>query len=69
MASKVQRLGRSDPPFPGTGDLLFFDGIGHVSMYVGGGYMIDAPRTGLTAGKIPVNSPWYAQTFVGVARP
>lgn len=38
-------------------------------MYVGGGYMIDAPRTGLTVEKIPVNGPWYAQTFVGVARP
>jgi cell wall-associated NlpC family hydrolase len=28
------------------GDLLFFDGLGHVGMYVGGGRMIHAPQTG-----------------------
>ncbi len=27
------------------GDLLYMDGIGHVVMYVGGGYIIDAPQT------------------------
>lgn len=47
------------------GDLLFFDGIGQVSMYVGSGCMIDAARRP----DGPVNSPWYAQAFVGVARP
>jgi cell wall-associated NlpC family hydrolase len=51
------------------GDLLFFDGIGHVSMYVGGGYMIDAPRTGLTVEKVSINTDWYRASFVGAARP
>ncbi len=51
------------------GDLLFYDGIGHVSMYVGGGYIIDAPRTGLNVQKLPKNTDWYASTFVGAARP
>lgn len=51
------------------GDLLYYDGIGHVSMYVGGGYIIDAPQTGLNVERIPMNTAWYAQTFVGAARP
>jgi cell wall-associated NlpC family hydrolase len=51
------------------GDLLFYDGEGHVSMYVGDGYIIDAPRTGLTVQKIPMNTDWYAQTFIGAVRP
>jgi cell wall-associated NlpC family hydrolase len=51
------------------GDLVFFDGVGHVSMYVGGGYMIDAPRTGLNVQKLPINTDWYTSTFVGAARP
>jgi cell wall-associated NlpC family hydrolase len=51
------------------GDLLFFDGEGHVSMYVGGGYMIDAPRTGLTVEKVPTGTAWYAANFDGAVRP
>jgi cell wall-associated NlpC family hydrolase len=51
------------------GDLLYYDGEGHVSMYVGDGYIIDAPRTGLTVQKIPMNTDWYAQTFEGAVRP
>jgi cell wall-associated NlpC family hydrolase len=50
------------------GDLLFYDGVGHVAMYVGNGYMIDAPQTGMDVEKIPMDSPWYAATFVGAAR-
>ena len=51
------------------GDLLFFDGIGHVAMYVGGGYMIDAPRTGLNVEKVSMNTDWYRASLVGAARP
>jgi cell wall-associated NlpC family hydrolase len=28
------------------GDLLFFSGLGHVGLYIGGGRMVHAPRTG-----------------------
>ncbi|MDX6480570.1 MAG: peptidoglycan DL-endopeptidase CwlO [Gaiellaceae bacterium] len=28
------------------GDLVFFDGVGHVGIYIGGGQMVDAPHTG-----------------------
>jgi cell wall-associated NlpC family hydrolase len=51
------------------GDLLYYDGEGHVSMYVGDGYIIDAPRTGLAVRKIPMSTDWYAQTFEGAVRP
>jgi len=51
------------------GDLLYYDGVGHVAMYVGGGYIIDAPQTGMNVQKLPMNTGWYASTFVGAARP
>jgi cell wall-associated NlpC family hydrolase len=51
------------------GDLLFYDGVGHVAMYVGGGEIIDAPQTGLDVEKIPMSTAWYADNFVGAARP
>ena len=51
------------------GDLLYYDGIGHVAMYVGGGYIIDAPQTGMDVQKIPMNTGWYAANYVGAARP
>ena len=51
------------------GDLLYYDGVGHVAIYVGNGYMIDAPQTGMDVEKIPMDTGWYASTFVGAARP
>ncbi len=51
------------------GDLLFFDGIGHVAIYVGNGNMIDAPQTGETIRELPTSTGWYAANFVGAARP
>jgi cell wall-associated NlpC family hydrolase len=51
------------------GDLLYYDGIGHVAIYVGDGYIIDAPQTGLDVEKIPMATAWYAETFVGATRP
>jgi peptidoglycan DL-endopeptidase CwlO len=50
------------------GDLLYFDGIGHVAIYVGGGDLIDAPQTGMDVQKVPLSG-WYASTLVGAARP
>jgi peptidoglycan DL-endopeptidase CwlO len=31
---------------PAPGDLVFFDGLGHVGIYIGNGQMVDAPHTG-----------------------
>ena len=51
------------------GDLLYYDGIGHVAIYVGDGYIIDAPQTGMDVQKIPMDNSWYAANFSGAARP
>ena len=49
------------------GDLLFFDHVGHVGMYVGGGRFIHAPHTG-TVVQFGTLSGWYLQNFVGARR-
>jgi hypothetical protein len=37
----------SSRPPSSLGDLLCYDGIGHGAIYVGGGYIIHAPQTGM----------------------
>jgi cell wall-associated NlpC family hydrolase len=49
------------------GDLVFFNGLGHVGIYVGGGSFIHAPHTG-TVVQISSLSGWYASTYVGARR-
>ena len=49
------------------GDLVFFDGLGHVGIYVGGGSFIHAPHTGDHV-KVSSLTGWYASTFVGGRR-
>ncbi len=51
------------------GDLLIYNGEGHVAMYVGNGYIIDAPQTGMDVEKIPESTSWYADNLDGVLRP
>jgi cell wall-associated NlpC family hydrolase len=51
------------------GDIVFFENTGHDGMYVGGGYIIDAPSTGLVIRKLPLDSYWYAQAYEGAVRP
>ena len=49
------------------GDLVFFDGLGHVGIYVGGGSFIHAPHTGDVV-KISSMTGWYASTYMGARR-
>jgi cell wall-associated NlpC family hydrolase len=49
------------------GDLLFFDGLGHVGMYVGSGRFIHAPHTGTTV-SIDSLSGWYSGRYDGARR-
>jgi len=51
------------------GDLLYFNGIGHVGMYVGDGYLIDAPQPGQDVERVPFDEPWFQENFDGAARP
>lgn len=49
------------------GDLLFFDGLGHVGLYVGHGRFIHAPHSGLRVEIDSLNG-WYAGRFDGARR-
>ena len=49
------------------GDLVFFDGLGHVGIYIGGNEFIHAPHTG-TVVQISSLSGWYADTYDGARR-
>jgi cell wall-associated NlpC family hydrolase len=50
-----------------AGDLVFFNGLGHVGIYIGGGQMIHSPHTGDVV-KISSLTGWYSSTFVGARR-
>jgi cell wall-associated NlpC family hydrolase len=49
------------------GDLVFFDGAGHVGIYVGDDRFIHAPHSG-TAVRISTMRGWYASRFVEARR-
>jgi cell wall-associated NlpC family hydrolase len=51
------------------GDLILYEGESHVAMYVGDGYIIDAPHTGATVERIPESTAWYADSADGAVRP
>jgi peptidoglycan DL-endopeptidase CwlO len=50
------------------GDLLLFNGEGHVGIYVGNGYLIDAPVPGMDVERVPLSG-WYSSTLDGAVRP
>ncbi len=49
-------------------DLVFFNGLGHMGMYIGGGQFIHAPHTGDVVKISSINDSWYASTWVGARR-
>ena len=49
------------------GDLVFFNGLGHNGIYIGGGSFIHSPHTGDVV-KISSLSGWYDATWVGARR-
>jgi hypothetical protein len=49
------------------GDLVFFDGLGHVGLYVGNGRFIHAPHSG-TRVRIETLAGWYGARFSGARR-
>jgi len=50
------------------GDLVFFRGLGHMGMYIGGGNMIHAPRTGDFVKISSLSESYYVATWVGARR-
>jgi cell wall-associated NlpC family hydrolase len=51
-----------------AGDLVFFDGLGHVGIYIGGGLFVAAPHTGTVVQVSTLDSGWYADSYVGARR-
>jgi cell wall-associated NlpC family hydrolase len=50
------------------GDLVFFDGLGHVGIYIGGDQFVHAPHTGDVVKISSLNEGWYSSTYVGARR-
>jgi len=50
------------------GDLVFFNGLGHVGIYIGGGQFIHSPHTGDVVKISSLGDSWYASTYVGARR-
>jgi cell wall-associated NlpC family hydrolase len=50
------------------GDLVFFDGLGHVGIYIGGDQFVHAPHTGDVVKISSLSEGWYTSTFVGARR-
>jgi peptidoglycan DL-endopeptidase CwlO len=49
-------------------DLVFFDGLGHMGMYIGAGQFIHAPHTGDVVKISSIYEDWYSATWVGARR-
>jgi cell wall-associated NlpC family hydrolase len=50
------------------GDLVFFRGLGHMGMYIGGGNFIHAPQTGDVVKISSLNEPYRVANWVGARR-
>jgi cell wall-associated NlpC family hydrolase len=50
------------------GDLVFFDGLGHVGIYIGGGQFVHAPHTGDVVKISSLDEDWYSAMYVGARR-
>ncbi|WP_329257842.1 NlpC/P60 family protein [Actinoallomurus sp. NBC_01490] len=61
----TRRVARSDLQ---PGDLVFFDNLGHVGLYVGNNQFIHAPHTG-TVVQIESLSGYYSSNYYGAGRP
>jgi cell wall-associated NlpC family hydrolase len=50
------------------GDLVFFNGLSHAGIYIGGDQFVHAPHTGDVVKISSLNDGWYASTWVGARR-
>jgi cell wall-associated NlpC family hydrolase len=51
-----------------AGDVLFFDGLGHVGVYLGYGRMVHAPETGRSVEVVRLARSHYGDRIVGARR-
>jgi peptidoglycan DL-endopeptidase CwlO len=52
-----------------AGDLVFFAGLGHVGIYIGGGRFVHAPHTGTVVSVDRLSGSWYGAEYDGAVRP
>lgn len=59
-----------DVPFADLqpGDLVFFDDLDHVGIYIGNNEIVNAPDTGSFVRIDSLSEPWYANHYVGARR-
>ena len=50
------------------GDLVFFNGLSHMGLYIGGGQFVHAPHTGDVVKISSIHDSWYASTWYGAKR-
>ena len=50
------------------GDVVFFNGISHDGIYIGGGQFVQAPRTGDVVKVSSLSESWYSSTYEGARR-
>jgi hypothetical protein len=50
------------------GDLVFFNGLDHVGIYLGYGDFIDAPHTGASVQIDSLGEPWFKSRYDGARR-
>jgi cell wall-associated NlpC family hydrolase len=50
------------------GDLVFFDALDHVGIYLGNGLFVDAPHTGAFVRIDSLQEKWYSKKYVGARR-
>jgi cell wall-associated NlpC family hydrolase len=50
------------------GDLVFFENLGHVGIYVGSGEYINAPQPGESVDIVSLSEPWSASHYYGAKR-
>ncbi len=50
------------------GDLVFFEALNHVGIYIGDDEFVDAPHTGAVVSIESLSNPWYTANYVGARR-
>jgi len=50
------------------GDLVFFAGLSHVGLYIGGGRFVHAPHSGTRVSVASLRRGWYRSSFAGARR-
>ena len=51
------------------GDLVYFNKLDHVALYIGNGWVVQAPHTGDWVRMTPLSNSWFQKLYVGATEP